>query len=632
MNTPPDDFDQRAREAGRALRQPAPPDGIRRIQTARRNRRVAQVGGALAVAVLGIGGIVAIANRGDDDPGTITDDPTVPTGVTAPPTVPPPDTTPVTAPVSDPAATPSSVATTVPGTTTPLPTGVPTVWVGQKLAGWYADGEFVPFEFGSALPDGVLGSPVELVAVGGSGTITATPTDVGCSTPYLDPAPDNWSVLATADAPVHSAPLDLREGGIETPEGYDPAQIRVANLPGEDLSGDGPRLVLADGWNTQFQFPTWIAIFDPVLGEFTTIEGDLDPANALDTGNPIDHFVDLDADGNWEIVFALGDGWDVRELATNESIVFGDGHPCPDGTSVTPPATSSAVDALLGEWAFDATGIEVSPATLWIESDGTYAYARYAFCQDSVVEDGDNVIVEPQSTPECVPADADPRLEVLAEAFANGAELRIDDASGQLWIGTVEGVALTKVAAPAGLDLSRGAAYGYYAGQYVSSIETLIADLSEQLGEPSHDTGWFVTPPTEPPGEPDCLADMTTRAIWWGDFVVSLWPDASLTGGTIWNWTLGAEATDVNVFADAPYTPTPNGITTVEGFGVGQPMSAIDEYYGVRFDGWNGEDVTQWADAGVPAATPFTNLFGNYAWLTATDGVLDTIAAQRTFC
>jgi hypothetical protein len=622
--TPDPEFDARARAAGRALRQPPPPDGLRHLQRARRNRRLAQAGGALAVVAIAVGGIVAVTRGGGDGTITTADSTIATVPVTAPPTVPPPDTTPVTAPATAPAATPSSAPATVPPTNTPLPSGVPTVWVGQKLAGWYADGAFVPYEFSSAPPDGVLGTTLELVSVGDTETVTATPTDLNCSTPYLDPAPDTWSVFASANAPVESAPIELRRGGIETPEGYDPAQIRVANFPGVDLSGDGQRLVLADGWNAEFQFPTWIAVFDPVLGEFTTIEGDLDPANSLDTGNPIGHFVDLDADGNWEIVFALGDGWDVRELPNNESIVFGDGHPCPDGASVTPPATSTAVDAMLGEWAFDAS----EPAAVLITFDGTSTVARYAACADTLVEREGAVSVVSQASPDCVSADADARLGDLLAAFAAGATLQLDETKANLTIG--DDLTLTRLVPPLGLDLDRGSAFGFYAGQYVSDVDILIDAVSAEIGEPTHDTGWFVTPPTEPPGEPDCLAEMSTRSIWWGDFVISLWPDtATMTGGTIWNWTLGAAATSVNVFADEPYTPTPSGLETIEGLAPGLPSSAVEAEFGERFLGWIGDgDVTQWG--GVRALPPFENY--NDRSVTATDGVLETISAQKTFC
>ena len=96
------------------------------------------------------------------------------------------------------------------------------------------------------------------------------------------------------------------------------------------LSADGTVDAFVVDFGHGDDAPTWIATWDDATGEFTTIEGDTDPSNALAMGLPLDEYLDLDADGNWEIVFSVGDGWGVRELATNESIVFGAAHPCPD--------------------------------------------------------------------------------------------------------------------------------------------------------------------------------------------------------------------------------------------------------------------------------------------------------------
>ena len=341
MNTPPDDFDMRARAAGRELRQAAPADGLRRIQTARRNRRVLQGTGALAVAVVAVGGAIALVNRGDD--GTIvTADSTVPPAstITLPPVVEPVETTtPAVAPV-DTTVPPSTttapvvepVETTVPPSTDPPPpAGVHTVWWGQKLAGWYDGDTFVPNEFGVEPPDGLLGTTLDLVEVGGEATHTATPTDADCSSIYLDPTPALWGVYSAPGAPLVSSQLVLRApDAAEVPDGYTPEQVRVADLPGADPVAETPRLVVVDGWNTDYAFPTWITMFDPSTGERTTIEGDADPANALDLGQPANVFLDTDRDGNWEIAFAVGDGWGIRELLTGDTIVFGANHPCPE--------------------------------------------------------------------------------------------------------------------------------------------------------------------------------------------------------------------------------------------------------------------------------------------------------------
>jgi hypothetical protein len=59
------DFEARARSAGRAVRASAPADGLGRVRAARRRRTVLQAGGAVAVVVLAVGGIVALTRSGD---------------------------------------------------------------------------------------------------------------------------------------------------------------------------------------------------------------------------------------------------------------------------------------------------------------------------------------------------------------------------------------------------------------------------------------------------------------------------------------------------------------------------------------------------------------------------------------
>lgn len=75
------EFDARARAAGRALREPAPPDGLTRVRAAKRRRTAVQTGAVTAVALLVVGGI-AVVLRGGDDTTQITDVP--PTETTAP--------------------------------------------------------------------------------------------------------------------------------------------------------------------------------------------------------------------------------------------------------------------------------------------------------------------------------------------------------------------------------------------------------------------------------------------------------------------------------------------------------------------------------------------------------------------
>ena len=122
---PDDDFDQRAREAGRALRQDAPADGLARVERSRRNRRIAQVAGAVAVIALAVAGIVVIASNGDDEsvvstePGISTTAPDT-SATTAAPVE--PTTMPATAPPSTPPSTAPSERAAVrqPATKAPM--------------------------------------------------------------------------------------------------------------------------------------------------------------------------------------------------------------------------------------------------------------------------------------------------------------------------------------------------------------------------------------------------------------------------------------------------------------------------------------------------------------------------------
>jgi hypothetical protein len=308
------------------------------VNTPRRNRRIVLVGGALAIVAIGVAGIVAITNNGNDeavvgtDPGTAATAPSSPppTTATTPPTTPTPTST-----------TPTSTtpASTTPATTSPVvvpPTSpaavVPTVWVGQKLAGWYENATFVPQTFGAELPAGLVDAPIAATGLDGA-TFEATVTDENCSEPYLSPSPDVWDLRFTSGAPVVgelAEPSDHPAGLVAALEaiGVSQASSRGYAVP-DGGDGTSDRLVLVDGWNANFQYPTWVATWDAETGELSKLEGDLDPSQALDIGNPIEAFYDIDGDGGWEIVYGVGDGWTIQDLDTAESIVFGDAHPCP---------------------------------------------------------------------------------------------------------------------------------------------------------------------------------------------------------------------------------------------------------------------------------------------------------------
>ena len=69
------EFDARARAAGRAVREPAPPDGLHRVHVAKRRRAAAQVGVGVAVVAVLIGAAVIVLGRRSDDTTQIVDQP-----------------------------------------------------------------------------------------------------------------------------------------------------------------------------------------------------------------------------------------------------------------------------------------------------------------------------------------------------------------------------------------------------------------------------------------------------------------------------------------------------------------------------------------------------------------------------
>jgi hypothetical protein len=212
--------------------------------------------------------------------------------------------------------------------------GVSTLWVGEKLAGYFGpDGRFVAATSAEEVPEGVLGEQISVHSLTGD-VVTATPTTEGCSSVYLSPAP-GWGLWTTAGAPLAASPGTTPDPDVIDAVNRDLDALAIEPLrprifTGTQLSADGTVDAYVVNFGHGDDTPTWIATWDDATSEFTTIEGDTDPSNALAMGMPLDQYLDLDADGNWEIVFGVGDGWGVRELATDEWIVFGAAHPCPD--------------------------------------------------------------------------------------------------------------------------------------------------------------------------------------------------------------------------------------------------------------------------------------------------------------
>lgn len=134
-----DNFDDVAREAGGALRRPAPADGIAQIRSARRRQQQVRAATGVTAAVLIVAvGAAVLFRRGDDEPAVmIQPDSTVPAASTAPPTTeaaPPATTAPER--VSSPSTAPATPPTTATTPTTPTTPTSSTSGLGADAGAW----------------------------------------------------------------------------------------------------------------------------------------------------------------------------------------------------------------------------------------------------------------------------------------------------------------------------------------------------------------------------------------------------------------------------------------------------------------------------------------------------------------
>jgi len=283
---------------------------------------------ALALTVVGACGGDDAGESADSRPTT-----TPPSTTLAATTIPAPSTTSAptttvadTAPpttTTEPAATTS---TTVSTTAPPVDTPAPTVWFGTRLLGYFDGDLFVGNPGIDGLPEGLIGETIEVRDPAGApvtGLVVA-----GCNEVEIDfGAERDFSLWYSPDAPLVLAGPDTAVGEEDmnadlAAMGIDPASaVSYGNAFTADGSVD--RLVLVDGWNTPFQWPTWVATWDAETHEFATVEGSTDPSEALDIGRPITSWLDTDRDGNLELAFAVGDAYLLHELGTGETLAVG---------------------------------------------------------------------------------------------------------------------------------------------------------------------------------------------------------------------------------------------------------------------------------------------------------------------
>jgi hypothetical protein len=368
------DFDARARAAGRALRQPAPPNGLALVRGARRRRALYQTGAGFAVVAVAIAAVVIVRGMGDDQTSITSSRPDSTMPATTQPVPTPPGTS---VPGTNPALNPETIVSPVAGSTSlpatsevpvstdgPLVGGTGTLWFRSYLIGQFVDGEFEA----STVPTGVVGSEIELLGVTGDRRSAAA---VECAfgeiqvTPGVVSGSQMSEIWRTAGLSLASAPPDTDAGLAEMEADLAALGINPAASVsyGNEFAADGSidRLVLVDGRATSgVTTPTWIATWNATTGEFTTIEGDPDPAQALSIGSVDPTWLDLDRDGNWEMAYAFGDAILVQELATKDIIMATGAHLC------TAQADQTQSAALAG-WNWDNSGIDRVCGDVWWE-------------------------------------------------------------------------------------------------------------------------------------------------------------------------------------------------------------------------------------------------------------------------
>jgi hypothetical protein len=130
------------------------------------------------------------------------------------------------------------------------------------------------------------------------------------------------------------------------------------------------------------------------------------------------------------------------------------------------------------------------------------------------------------------------------------------------------------------LDLRAGTAFGFGVGD--TSPDAVLKALTRVLGPPTRDTGVYVTHIPDPE---HCFGNQQHRILRWGSLAYAFWHSGKyLLSG----WTLG----NMNALTSIDWPEPPPIVerpviaaTTAEGLGVGSPISAVQQRYGLRPNG-----------------------------------------------
>lgn len=180
------------------------------------------------------------------------------------------------------------------------------------------------------------------------------------------------------------------------------------------------------------------------------------------------------------------------------------------------------------------------------------------------------------------------------------------------------------------LDVQTQKIFGFGVGP--ASSDQVLKDVSAQMGSVTNDTGWYTLPNTTADGIGDCLADIESRILRWGDLSIAFW---KADDGTeqIWSWSVGDPS--VSGWADRrepniPASPERSGLRTNEGIAVGSTFADVSDAYGEQFQFI---PLTPDDASGIHLATgAIDQQTGSSMSMLEKNGFVTGIGATLTFC
>jgi hypothetical protein len=180
------------------------------------------------------------------------------------------------------------------------------------------------------------------------------------------------------------------------------------------------------------------------------------------------------------------------------------------------------------------------------------------------------------------------------------------------------------------LDLQTQKIFGFGVGP--ASSDQVKKDVSAQMGSVTNDTGWYTLPNTTADGIGDCLADIDSRVLRWGDLSIAFW---KADDGTeqIWSWSVGDPS--VSGWKDRrepniPASPERSGLRTTTGIGVGSTFTEVSDAYGDQFQFI---PLTPDDASGIHlAAGALDQQTGSSVSMLEKSGFITGIGATLTFC